>query len=170
MCETYSILGNAGVTHKMGSHRKGYYMSYGKFVATGCIGIIFATAIVHVAWFEPQIERKAKLSELVNSAHSVQAIAANHYVLEADVSASTIDLQNTFPYMTSLNNLLTLSAETGFGIETGFSKDSMGNALALSNYVLTGEQEPKFLNTFDIQHRISARRLSLMDSVPLWPW
>jgi hypothetical protein len=145
-------------------------MSFGKFIVTGCLGIIVALAVVHFTWVAPQIDRKVKMSALVTSAHAVQVAAAQNYLLMPNVSASTIDLQRRFPNMRSMNDLLSLVAETDFGIETGFNKETMGNALALSNYVLTGNNEPQFLTITELQNDFSERTDNLMNSVPLWPW
>ncbi|EAZ97661.1 hypothetical protein [Marinobacter sp. ELB17] len=145
-------------------------MSFGKFIATGSVAIVAALAVLHFTWAGPQIEQKEKMIALVNSAHAVQIMAIQNYALMPDASASSIDLNRAFPNTNSMNNLLRLSGETGIRIKTEFGESSMGNALALSNYVLTGNGQPQFLELEELRDVISERRERLMDSVPLWPW
>jgi hypothetical protein len=69
------------------------------------------------------------------------------------VTADTIDLERRFPGTEAMSELLRLSESTGFLIETEYDPYSFGSAFALSNYVLTGNDEPQFLKTTELDHR-----------------
>lgn len=145
-------------------------ISFGKFIAAGSLGIIAALVVAHFTWVAPQVDRKEKMSALVNSAHAVQLAAIQHYALMPSVNTSTIELQRAFPKTGPLNRLVGLAENTGVEFDSEFSRDTLGNALGLSNYVLTGNSEPKILPISRLQNITNLRRVTLMESVPLWPW
>jgi enhancing lycopene biosynthesis protein 2 len=144
-------------------------MGFWNFIAIGCLGILVGIAVFHFAWSAPQVERKGKMSEVVNAAHSVQLAAIQHYALMPGANASNIDLEQNFPDKGAASRLLALSTETGIYTDTGFVKGTFGNALALSNFVLMGNSNPQFLTVTEMKSVITQRRNNLMNSVPLWP-
>ncbi len=150
----------------MSSQRMGFW----KFIATGSVVTLVALAAFHFTWIAPQIDKKEEMSALVNAAHHVQATAIQDYALMPEASATTIDLKRPFPDAAVISKLLLLSDSAGLLITTEFDDNSMGNALALSNYVLTGNSEPQFLKITNLKNDINKRRENLVASVPLWPW
>lgn len=144
-------------------------MSFGKFIAIGSTSIIAILAVLHFTWFGPQLDRKKEMIQLFGAAHAVQAAAASNYALVPSANASNIDLERRFPGSESLENLLRLSAKTGVNPGTGFDPDTMGNALALSSFVLTGDDVPQFLDLTKNQ-AMDVRQDELIASVSFVPW
>ncbi|KXS54676.1 MAG: Uncharacterized protein AWU57_937 [Marinobacter sp. T13-3] len=145
-------------------------MRFGKFIAIGCLAIFTGITIFHANWVAPQLDRKDKMSALVSAAHTIQAATIQHYALMPGANASNIDLERDYIDIGSLKNLVRLSEETGITTEIAFNKESFGNALSLSNFVLTGKSSPHILKITDLERLASQRRDNLIDSVPLWPW
>lgn len=148
----------------------GKRMSFGKFIAIGCLVILVGITIFHANWVAPQLDRKEKMSAVVSAAHAIQAATIQHYALMPTANASNIDLERDYIDRGSLKNLVRLSEETGITTETDFGEESFGNALTLSNFVLTGKSSPQILKITELERLASQRRSSLIDSVPLWPW
>lgn len=145
-------------------------MGFWKFIAIGNLGIVFGIAIFHFTWAAPQIDRKEKMSAVVNAAHAVQLATIQHYALMPGANASNIDLEREFIDKGALSSLVRLSKETGITTDTRFSEERFGNALALSNFVLTTNGDPQILRITDLERVTEQRRHNLIDSVAVWPW
>ena len=131
-----------------------YSVGIWAFIATAILVII-----VSAAFMSSTLDRQSGLLDLQSHAEAVQLKVRQNYALTGITSADQMDLSRDFPasYPNGLHLLAEASEETGVTLDTGYTPGSLGHALSLSNFVLTGEARPKLLDLEKQETRIEKR-------------
>ena len=130
----------------------------GPMMGLGFFGLI-VYVVVKGLILEPAQERSHAQWKAFEAARTVQVVARMHYYPK-DVTEPNLEK----PFrggMPALSDLIYQKKRAGHHINTGYPENSIGNALSLSNAILTGSLEPVMLPLNDMREELNEREREL---------
>jgi len=127
---------------------------------------VFAAQMVVIS---PAEQKRNDIERAFQSAVSVQQALRMQYALVAPLVEENLNLSHGYydhgaGYLRKLEDSARLA---GLWVESGYPSGSVGHALYLSNYVLTGDYSAKFLLMPEVRPKAIQRKAKLIEDVSL---